>query len=466
MFALFRGGRRGRPNPIQLWFWRMIAMDSQRQILVIVISAILMGALVFSGVLLFRQSDNGDLMNRGLWYAKQGKMVLAAKSFEKLLQHDRGNYRAYLELGKAYLELEKPELAAKQFRMASRLRAGNLKDSGAHVAVSRLLIIQGQFPDAEKQLLQALKVQKKETIDKELALALIDLYSDWGDSFIDQDPPQLLEAFNTYYKGFPFVQTKLQQDDLANKFKDAGQLLSDQLENQGNYEKAAKVLRILAKYVPTQDNYLSVSAIYQKQENLDEAIFWARKAYELEPKSVSLRLANMLVEKGQEFNNAHRPQQAKLLFDEAQQINADLKLPLAQIYPLELKQPKFQYKLSPDRASFIPVFNFSVVNAGANPMPYLAVQVRFSSEESILSEAQFNLAKPGKPLMPIGKPKSEQRISVKPEAGVLLSEIPSGKLHIGIYVKYQASEQAEWAPLKSIEVSIPEASRRQKTKSP
>src|SRR5271155_2458947 len=119
---MFRQTKRRRSRR-GLWplISRVFYIDPSKQYLVIIISAIAMATMAFSWILLFRQSDQGDIMTRGRWLMKQGKAALAVKEFEQLVHINWGSYNGHLELGKAYMSVNEPEKAAKEFRIASHL---------------------------------------------------------------------------------------------------------------------------------------------------------------------------------------------------------------------------------------------------------------------------------------------------------------------------------------------------------
>lgn len=436
---------------------RFFYLNPQKQYLLIVISAITMATFVFSGLLLFRQSDQGDLMTRGKWLMRQGKAALAVKEFEHLVRSHRGSYDGHLELGKAYMAIEEPEKAAKEFRVASRLRSKNPKESGAHVAISRYMLAQGNYEDAEKQLFQAYKARKQNRKDPELLMAIVDMYDDWGDSYLEANPPDYEKAFLKYSAGLRFVKSQQQQKPLQEKLVKTATHLAGIYDNNKEYDKAIAVLKRALHYDYSTNNLMAIAAMYEQKEDLDEAIVWYRKAYKKDPNVISLTLSSILMKKGRELNEAHQPKLAEQYFAEAKKINATVKLPIDTLYPVEATNVDLAYKINSDAFDMAPTVKFDISNKGSYPINYLAVKVFFLTGDEKLADAQRVIATNHKPLAPSGEPKGRKTLEIKPKVTIPLEDLEKGKLRVQMMVSYSDKEDTKWYEIKNAEITVPEA---------
>jgi len=367
MFRRFpaTGRRRSRTNPLWPFLSRVFYLDPQKQYILIILSAVAMATLVFSGLLLFRQSDHGDMMTRGEWLMKQGKVALAAREFEQVVRRYRNSYEAHLALGKAYMEIDEPQKAAKEFKVASLLKVGNPRESGAHIAISRLMIAEGKYEDAERELVKAYRARPQNKKDPELQAAMVDLYEDWGDWYLEQTPANYEEAFLKFSTGLRFVKSDQAQLSLKDKLVSSAKLLSDVYDNNKDYDKAIAVMKRALHYQYTADNMAAISAFFEEKADVDSAIVWSRKAYELDPKRISLNLSQLLIKKGRELNEAHLPKKAEAYFAEAQKVNDTVKTPLNELYPLKTSGVKLSYSFQENAVALVPSVQFRVDNAGS-----------------------------------------------------------------------------------------------------
>lgn len=437
---------------------RVFYLAPQKQYMLIVGSAIGMATLVFSGLLLFRQADHTDLMTRGKWLMRQGKAAKAIQSFEQLVRQYNDSYEGHLELGKAYMVIEEDEKAAKEFRMASRLRAGNLRDSGAHVALSRMMIAQGKYVDAERQLLQAYKADPKNRRDPELLMALVDLYSDWGDHYLEQSPPKYEQAFIKYSRGLRFVKSDAQQKPLEEKLVESVSFLSDQYENDKEYDKAIAVLKRAAQFKYDPDLLVKIAALYENKGDLDKAIAWNREAYKMAPQIISLKLSSLLIRKGRELNEAHQPQKAETFFQEARKVNETVRLPLDTLYPIKASRVEVAYQINPSALTMTPTVNFTLANGGSHPLNRLRVRAEFLGKgDRKLSEAEELVASSTRPLPPSTTEKGGRTVRLEANGSISLSDLPGDKLKIRISITYEDTMDAKWHEIKNAELTINEA---------
>ncbi len=455
---MFRQGSRRRYRR-GLWpvISRIFYIHPQKQYMLIVISAIIMAAAVFMGLFRFRTADQGDMLLRGNWYIKQGKAALAVKEFEQLTRRHRDNYEAHLALGKAYMEVDEEEKAAKEFRIASRLRAKNPKESGAHVALSRMMIAQGNYQDAERQLFQAYKAREQNKKDPELLMAMVDLYEDWGDYYMEKDAPDYEKAFLKYSAGLRYVRTYNQQKPLQEKLVRTADHLSGQYDNNKDYNKAIAVLKRALQYDPSADNHIKVAEMYEKKEDLDKAIDWYRKAYELDPRIISLKLSNMLMKKGRELNEAHLAKEAEKYFAEAKRINETVKLPHDTLYPVKAVNVKLDYKVNADAFSLVPTVVYDIKNDGSYPINFMATRVYFMTGNDKLADANKVIANSNDPLAPRGEPKGARRVELTPASAIPLEDLEKGQLRVQIFVSYTRDENTKWYEVKNAETVVAEA---------
>ncbi len=438
---------------------RLVYIHPQKQYILMMSSAILMAALIFSGILLFRQSDQGDLMRRGQWLMKQGKVALAAGQFERLVHLNPKSYRGHLALGNAYMEINEPEKAAREFRIASQLRAGNLRESGAHVAISRLMIVQGKYQDAEKQLQQAYQAQEKNRKDPDLLAAMVELYETWGDSFLDSKPPNYEQAFLKYANALRYVKSVDEQQPVEQKLVKAASFLSDQYVSNKQFDKAIAVLRYALHFENTADNNVAIAWVYEQKDDLDNAIIWYRKAYQLDPKGISLKLASMLVRKGRELMDAHQPKDAERYFGEAQTINETVKLPSDALFPVKANDLVLSYTVNPVSFDLVPQVEFSIANGGSYPINYLTVRVLFLTGDEKLADLQQIAATRSDPLGARGEFKGSKALEFKAPTSIPLEDLEHGKLKVKIMVSYQPANSAStrWFDVTTSEIAVPEA---------
>lgn len=452
--------------------WHLISkafyINPQKQYLLIVISAIAMAALAFSGLLLFRQSDHGDMLTRGKWLMKQGKVALAINEFEELVRQHKSSDEGHLELGKAYMAAGENEKAAREFRKASLLRSKNLHESGAHIAISRMMIAQGKYQDAQKQLFQAYNARPENRDDPELLSAMVDLYEDWGDSYLETEPPDYERAFLKFSSAMRYVKTYEQQKRVQDKLVSAATRLADVYDNNKEYDKAIAVLKRATRYQQTADNLQAIAAMYEQKEELDKAIYWYQKAYEVDPKVISLKLSSMLIRKAHELNEAHRPKEAEAYFARAKKINEMVKLPLDKLYPVEASNIELSYKINSDSFNLSPSIRFRITNIGAYPIDFLNTRVFFMTGEEKLAEAQQIIASSQNPLASRGNPKEDRMIKLESAVSVPLEDLEEGKLRARLMVSYtretESRAENKWFEIKNVEVAVPEAQTGNGTK--
>ncbi len=448
-------------------FWpilsRVFYINPQKQYMLIVISAIAMATLVFSGLLLFRQSDHGDLMTRGKWLMRQGKVALAVKDFESLVRQYPKSYDGHLELGKAYMAIDESEKAAKEFQYASLLRAKNLKESGAHVAISRMMVAQGNYQDAEKQLFQAYKARPENRKDKELLSALTDLYEEWGDFYMAKSPPDVVNAFPKYVAALRYVRDFEDQRPLEDKLHSTAEHLADHYSNLKEYDQAIAVLKTSLKHGMRPNTLVSIAALYEKRADLDKAIYWYRKAYEQDPKIISIKLSTILVQKGRELNELHRPDEAQKYFEEAAHINETVKLPLDTLYPVGASNVQLTYQINPSTVDMQPTAKFNINNDSSYPIQYLRVKAFFltgeKDQDEKLGDAMQVIATDKNPLAPKGEPRGTRPVEMQPGVTIPLEDLDAGKLRLKVMVTYSDDTNAKWVEIKNAEITIPEAAK-------
>lgn len=423
-----------------------------------IVSAVVLSALIFSGILLFRQSDHGDMMTRGKWLMKQGKVAFAVEEFERLVHIHKKSYEGHLELGKAYMEINETGKAAKHFRIASLLKARNLKESGAHVAISRLMIAQGKYEDARKQLFQAYNARPQNRKDPELLSALVDLYEDWGDAYMAENPPNAEAAFLKYSTSMKYVKKYDEQTGLQQKLLQSADRLADYYSNSKQYDKAIAVLKRTLHYEMRSDTLIAIAALYEQMEDLDKAIVWYRKAYERDPQVINLKLSSILVKKARELNEQHRPDEAGEYFAEAKKINETVKLPMNTLYPVNIANLELKYTVNGATFDMMPVANVTLQNGGNYPIQYLALRAFFlTGEDEKLAATQKVIATARDPLAANGEPKGNRYIEIKPSTSIPLEDLENGKLRLKLMVSYTDKPNSDWYEVKNAEIVIREA---------
>ena len=420
------------------------------QYLTTIISAIALAGFVFSGFLLFRFTDEEDLINRGKMQLMEGKVAWAAKTFQTLVSHHRDSYEGHLLLGQAYLQLDERRKAEQEFELAASLKQ-KVKDAAPEIAMSKVAMAQNNFARSEDILTKAWRKNRE---DAGLKQALFELYEQWGNTLFEAEPKDYAQIIQKYQASLYYVNDYKAQQNVEERMIDAIRSYTDRLVAMGEYPTAIQQLKISLRYKYLPDTLVQIAEAYARMNQLDNSIVWFRKAFDVSPNVVGLRLTNVLVEKGQQLAKDKKPDEAKKYFDEADQISKDAKMPLDSLYPVSVASVKIENDLDSVTGEFEPTVSIKLSNDSSRDLNFLAVKAEFVSGNTTLGTATEQIANPDKPFTSksskTGKANSTASVSLKPNAKLNVHALQSGKLTVKISIAYRDGSEAVWK-LKSIQ---------------
>ncbi len=443
-----RYGRRRRQRKI---YFDRFYLNPGFQYLSTIVSAILLSGLVFSGFLLFRFTDEEDLISRGKMQMREQKVADALKTFQTLVNSHPGSYEGHLLLGQAYLATDERRKAEQEFQIAASLKNHTQGDSSAEIALSKVAMARGDFEKAEQMLLATWKRTRRQ--DKDVKQALYELYEQWGNHLNSAEHKDYGAIIGKYEFALHYVKDLEAEQAIQEKMIEAIQVYSDQLLTQKNYEEAIKHLKLSLrmKYLP--DTLLRIADSYTRMGDLDQAIDWYRKAYSTSPDSVGLRYTQALVQKAQQLLAEKKPEDAQKYFDEADQVSKQSKLPLHALYPVNVASVKISYDIDEDTGEFEPKVEVKFVNDAPRTLNYLVGKAEFVSGDETLSETTEVIADPDHPLPLKGDKKSSRSVTFKPESGLSLHALSGNKFTVKISIAYQDGEGQQWK-VKTIQEAI------------
>ncbi|MBX2860933.1 MAG: tetratricopeptide repeat protein [Vampirovibrio sp.] len=430
------------------------------QFMTTIIGAVLFAGLVFSGYLLYRHADSAYFINEGKAYLEEGKVALAAKTFEEMVRQHQDNYEAYIYLGQAYLELGERKKAELQFKMASSLKAEGMGDQVASLAMSKLDIARKHFLDAEKRLVAQLETEKKRgTLEsaqtRELEETLVELYETWGNSLM-KDTPDYSEAIDKYEQAIVYSRRLHVENRLKDKLVEAIMEYADQLMGDQKMEDAVSLLKKSLRYRYLPDTLIAIADKFEQSGDVDSAIEWYRKAFDANPDIISIKLSNMLVRKGRDLLANKKPEEAEAFFNEAEEISRLAKISVDVIYPVAVTEVELiPEKMDHDTGEFTPVAKFKLKSKSYRPLNFLAARARFYSGDKLIAEASEVAAKPESPLLnpkePNGKDgkkptkeKSGRLVTLKASKRLNNHMLKSGMLQVKVSIAYTEDANPEW----------------------
>jgi tetratricopeptide (TPR) repeat protein len=503
---------RRRPN--RRFVFGNFYLNPSAQYSTTVISAILFAGIVFSGFLLFRFADTDDLLARGRRQLYEGKVAWAAKTFETLVARHKDSYDGYLLLGETYLQLEDRPNAERAFLAATALRGGVKKgqttDVMAGIALSKLLVAKGQFAQAEQQL-QALWKQQPGAAQWLLAAqpdpsqytttskrpappnhdinrlqsALFLLYQRWAE-VADNTHSNYSQTIAFYEKALLYAQDITQETQIKEKLIETISVYCEHLDLKTHTDDVVHMLKKSLRYRYIPDTLINIAEAYEKTNKLDDAITWYRKAFDVNPSLISLKLSNMLMRRANELLLEKKSELAEPLFEEAKKINATATIPLEALYPVSIDHLAINAPLNSDSGDLPITVTMTVQNQGERPIPVLLVKTTFYAANNTtdpLAEAIETVASADKPLggkhgglkatltaAKQAKPSDiatvrpdHQPITLKPNAPILIDDLGGGSLKVVVSVAYSQTSQPEWKELlaKSITIKTPTTSPAQ-----
>lgn len=443
-----RYGRRRRQRKI---YFGSFYLNPSFQYLTTIVSAILLSGLVFSGFLLFRFTDEEDLISRGKMQLREGKVAYAEKTFQTLVSNHPSSYEGHLLLGKTYLELNERRKAEQEFQIAASLKNRTQGDSSAEIALSKVAMVQGDFQRAEEMLLKTWKRTKRQ--DKDVKQALFELYEQWGNHLMEANKKDYGAIIEKYEFALHYVKDYEAEQAIEDKLIEAIQIHSDQMITQKNYEQAIKNLKLSLrmKYLP--ETLKQIADNYVRMGRYDDAIDWYRKAYEVSPDSVGLPYTQALVQQAQKLVAEKKTEEAQKYFDEADRVSKQAELPMHRLYPVKVASVKIAYDLDEDTGEFEPSVQVQFVNDAPRTLNFLVAKAEFISGNETLSETTEVIANPDNPLPLKGDKKSNRAITFKPHSRLNVHALTSSKFTVKISIAYQDGEGQEWE-VKTIQEAL------------
>lgn len=437
------------------YFTRILYINPRQQTLIVMLSGVVLIFCVASGALLFGFSDPRDLMERGKWLMKQGKSAEAVDILETLVHTQPDNFEAHLALANAYMEIEARDQANFEFKEASKLKSGNPSDSSAHLAIARMFIQDHNFHDAEKQLFQAVQANPKSKTRTDYQDVVKNLYMAWGDSFLDKTPPDYEQAYKTYLKGLRKITHKKLQPELATKFARASERLANTYGINKQYDRAIATLKQGFRYEPSTNMLLAIGALYEQKQDVDEAIVWYSKLYEVEPDTIKDKLVSLLTEKGQEMSRYHQNEKAKQYFEAAKRINPSLQVPPNILFPIEVLNVSMDSKLSKGNHHLDTAVAFELKNMSLSAVPFMEIKTIFMAGDATLGEVnQILRSQSGYALNRYGEPGSIKTVHVEFDKDVNPKDLKPPRVMATIYVNYHDDEEKDWIRIQSKELAL------------
>lgn len=420
------------------------------QYLTTIVSAILLAGFVFSGVLLFRFTDEEDLINRGRMQLAEGKVAWAAKTLQTLVARYPRSYDGHLLLGQAYLQQDERRKAEREFEIAASLQQKDRKDAAPSIALSKVAMAQEDYLRAEKLLLPS---YRKDRPNKEIRQALFDLYERWGNVLSEKpqkDYPQIIEK---YENALRYVHLHDDKRAVEEKLVDAIQTYTDQLIAMKEYDQAVHLLKLSLRHRYLPETMVQIAEIYNQGNKLDESIDWYRKAFDINPDVIGLRLTQVLMQKGQQLIKDKKPDEAKPYFAEADLISEKAKVSLDNLYPVSIASVKIETDIDQATGEFDPQVKINLSNDASRDLAFLAIKTEFMTGDEVLAEVIEQAATPDNPL-PMKNNKSADKhkrlVSIKPESKLNIHALKDNKVTIKISIAYRDGNDAVWK-VKSIQ---------------
>jgi tetratricopeptide (TPR) repeat protein len=441
----------GRRRRQRKFFLGNFYLNPSVQYLTTVVSAIALAGFVFSGFLLFRFTDEEDLINRGKMQLMEGKVAWAAKTFQTLVNHHRDSYEGHLLLGQAYLQLDERIKAEQEFELAASLKNKSGSDNAPEIAMSKVAMAQGDFIKAEKILQQAWNRNRK---DERVRQALFELYEQWGNTLAEAEPKDYATLIQKYQISLRYVNDYQAQQNVEEKLIDAIRTYTERLISMRDYPNAIQQLKVSLRFKYLPETLVQIAEAYGRMGKLDDSIDWYRRAFEVNPNVVGLRLTNVLTQKGQQLLDARKPDEAKQYFDEADKISQQAKVPLDELYPVSVSSVKIKNDMDEATGEFEPQVEVKLSNDSTRPLNFLAVKAEFISGDNVLSTSTEKVAGPDNPLSTKDKKSSSATsVTLKPDARLNIHALQGGKMTVKISIAYRDGNDAIWK-LKSIQEAV------------
>jgi len=173
------------------------------QALATVIAALVFSGLIFSGLLVFRSSDQEDLLAQGQRDLAEGRVARSVQTLQQLVRQNPHNFEGQLALGKAYLTLGDVDAARESFNKAFQLKPRGIttveslhREVALALAQSQLQLTEELFSEAAEPLQQLLAHYGKRLTSTDrsaIQSTLTDIHQAWGDSLLKPSRSALVD---------------------------------------------------------------------------------------------------------------------------------------------------------------------------------------------------------------------------------------------------------------------------------
>ncbi|MFN8614705.1 MAG: tetratricopeptide repeat protein [Vampirovibrionales bacterium] len=514
------------------WRTALSRLGPLGQVVLTVVGALLLSGSLFSGLLVFRSSDQDDLMAMGQRDLAEGRAARAVKVLSQLVRNNPRHLEGHLALVKAYLTIGDMDAAQKEFSLAAGLKPDSLKVlSASHDAVairlaqSQLALANNEFDLAAEPLTLLLSQSEKQmsSADRsEVQAMLTDVHQQWADSILSQSIPtaqadssqdnklinqqsqhlsaaqryqRLKEAIEHYQKALQTVQTYAREKALKQKLL---ALIEQWLESQPSSvasvasaehedsqahsakarrdtddmsqspQEAINLLQSIIRWLPEPglmirmgDLYLLQAASFVGQPDqhnalmthYQHAIHWYRKAYNLVPHGVGVKLSQALLLRGKAFLKAGEETKAAADFREADLLQGRsagdpaLSTP-ALLYPIAVDVLRVAPNLNRETQLFQPHIAVVVASKARRPLKNLQGRIQVLVDGKLQQEWIKALATPKAPLTAEGTPHSKVSWSASLKTPLPVSLLThGGSVRVTMAVAYGATDEDN-APLQ------------------
>lgn len=399
--------------------------------------------LVFIGLIYNTFFSLSSLLKQGEAYQKSGKTALALGIYKKAARVHPGSYQAHLHLGRAFLESDEIQLAKQELGKAIELSNTGATNFEAQIEMSKLLVSEKNFNDAEKILLT---VRKPTPI--EIKKALADLYIHWGNEVYNTgskvDSIEKYKNAWTYYKSFDIHEQKKIQLKVINFYEDmAMNFLAKNMENE-----AINALNQSISFIDNPSSHIKIAGIYKKQNKMDEAIVEYQKAYDLDTTgSAPLYLSELLVQKGVSLASKNDFTKAKECFEKAQEVNPSIVVPAEILYSVFISSIKAALVSDKTTDKVFPEISFVVTNRGNQDITLLKAKAVFFDSGNSVGEDDRIVVSKDKPL----KPKTDsEKVTLSLANGIDNSK-KSNLLQVKVYLSY--NNEPDWKFTRTLTIS-------------
>ena len=407
---------------------------------IIIIVGILLLALI--GVLLVPNTvlSLDGMLAKGEMYQKTGRTALALKIFQKATEDYPASYEAHLLLGNVYREVDQPDKAREEFDKAVEL-SGNSKDKfNAQIAMSTMLLADGNFEKAETLLL-SVEDPKPDKVKEKLA----ELYVQWGDKkFAENNRQEAIDKYELAFKNYDSVDVEAQQIVEEKVIKTYMDIANYYLTNK-KIDQAVSTLNQSIDFVDNPSAHIKLAELFKKQNKRDESIAEYEKAYNLDTTgTAALYLGELLVEKGVELAKDNQMDKAKECFEKAQETNPSIIIPAEILYSISIEDIKVSVTPNTVADKLFPKVSFVVKNQGKDNIDFLKVQAVFLDQGEILSRTEETVIKKNNPLPAKSKSNTVSMTSPVGVEGLKKPHILQAK----IYLVY--GENSDWKFARTI----------------